>query len=73
MQDSSQPQMRSTNPVAMNSEDCKIIKKIIGNHKKNHRKHVGIIMAIVGPCMGEMCLNHTFESFLELFRFRLVQ
>ena len=40
--------------------------KIIGTN-------IGIIIAIFGQFMGEMCLNNRFKSFLELMRFRLVQ
>ena len=48
-------------------------KKIIGKSLENHRKLIGIILAICGPSMGEACLNNRVKSFLELICFDLVQ
>ena len=48
-------------------------KNIQGNHRKIIGPNMGIIMAIFGSNMGEMCLNKTFRSFLELICFDLVK
>ena len=45
----------------------------IPNHKNYIWKIIGITMAIFGPNVGNMCLNNTFKSFLELICFRMVQ
>ena len=52
-------------------------KNRIGKSFENQRKIIGliigIVIAILGSFMGEMCLNNRFKSFLELICFRLVQ
>ena len=35
-------------------------------------KQIGLIMAIFGLFMGDVCLDNRFESFLEVICFRLV-
>ena len=46
-------------------EESEMIRKIIG-------KNIVIVMPIFGPNMGEMNLNNTLNSFIDLFCFDLV-
>ena len=47
-------------------------RKIIGKIRKVIGRNLGIIITMFWPFMGNMYLNSTFKSFLELIFFRLV-